>query len=81
MAREGVEEAVSNESWGRGRNFIIFMWAKPLQGPLEGVGPEMATTEASAIWAQKSQDLQGLPHLLAREIDLINIIKSKRHTL
>ncbi len=53
MAREGVEEAVSNESWGRGRNFIILMWAKPLQGPLEGVGPEMATTKASAIFGPK----------------------------
>jgi hypothetical protein len=26
----------------------------PLRGALEGVGPEMATSEASAIWAQKS---------------------------
>jgi hypothetical protein len=25
----------------------------PLLGPLEGVGPEMATSEASAIWARK----------------------------
>jgi hypothetical protein len=42
---------------------MILMWAKPLQGPLEGVGPEMATTEASVIWAQKSQDFQGHPPL------------------
>ncbi len=55
MAREWEEEAVSNVCWGRGQNFIILMWAKPLQGPLEGVGPEMATTEASAIWAQKAK--------------------------
>jgi hypothetical protein len=37
------------------------MWANPFRGPLEKVclenreflGPELATSEASAIWAQK----------------------------
>ncbi len=32
---------------------MILMGENPFRGPLEGVGPEMATSEASAIWAQK----------------------------
>jgi hypothetical protein len=43
---------------------MILMQANPLQGPWKGVGPEnfdflgpeMATSEASAILAQKSRD-------------------------
>jgi hypothetical protein len=43
---------------------MSLMRANPLQGPLEGVrpenrdflGPEMAKSEACAIWAQKSRD-------------------------
>jgi hypothetical protein len=50
----------------------------PFRGPLEGVGlenqdfmgPEMATSEASAIWAQKSGDFQGSPLPMARVMDL-----------
>ncbi len=46
------------------RDIMISCGQHPLQWPLEGVGPEnrdflgpeMATTEASAIWAQKSRD-------------------------
>ena len=42
-------------------DIIILMWANQFRGPLEKVGPEnreffgpeMATSEASAIWAQK----------------------------
>ncbi len=30
---------------------MILMGEIPFQGPLEGVSPEMATSEASAIWA------------------------------
>jgi hypothetical protein len=45
------------------------MRANPLQGPLEGVGPEnrdflcleMAMSETSDIWVQKSRDFQGPP--------------------
>ncbi len=48
---------------------MIFMQENPFRGPLEGVdpenedflGPEMAMSEASAIWAQKSLDFQGPP--------------------
>jgi hypothetical protein len=32
---------------------MILMQANSFQGPLEGEGPEMATIEATAIWAQK----------------------------
>ncbi len=46
---------------------MILMRGNPLKGLLEWVdpanwdfmGPEMATSEASAIWAQKSLDFQG----------------------
>jgi hypothetical protein len=34
------------------------------------LGPEMATSEASAIWAQKSRDFQGPPLPMARIMDL-----------
>ncbi len=45
---------------------MILLWENPFRGPLEGVGPEnrdffgpeIATSEASAIWAQKSRDFQ-----------------------
>ncbi len=45
---------------------MILKGANPLLGPLEGVdrenqvffGPEMATSEASAIWAQKGHYVQ-----------------------
>jgi hypothetical protein len=33
------------------------------------MGPEMATSEASAIWAKKSQDFQGPPLPLGRVMD------------
>ncbi len=54
------------------------MRANPLQGPLEGVrpenrdflGPEMAKSEACAIWARKSRDLQVPPCPMARIMDL-----------
>jgi hypothetical protein len=59
------------------RDVMILMRANPLKGLLEKkigwtlkietfMGPEMATSEASAIWAQKSLDLQGptLPMVL-----------------
>ncbi len=47
------------------RYVMVLMRADPLQGGLKGVGPgnrdflgpEMATREASAIWAQKSRTL------------------------
>ena len=46
------------------RDIMILMRENPFRGPLEGVspenrdflGPEMAMSEASAIWAQKSQE-------------------------
>jgi hypothetical protein len=46
------------------RDIMILMRENPFRGPLEGVGhenrdffgPEMARSEASAIWAQKSQE-------------------------
>ncbi len=45
----------------KARDVRILTWANPLQGPLEGVcpeietflGPEMTTSEASAIWDKK----------------------------
>ncbi len=45
------------------RDVMILMRANPLQGSLEWVGPEnrdflgheMATSESSAIWAQKKE--------------------------
>jgi hypothetical protein len=39
----------------KARDVIILMRANPFQVPLEGVGPEMATREASAIWAHPFQ--------------------------
>jgi hypothetical protein len=44
-------------------------------------GPEMATSETSAIWAHKSRDFQGPPRPIARVIDLTHfkIIMSKPH--
>ncbi len=48
------------------RDVMILMRANPLQRPLEGLGPketflgpEMATSKASATWAQKSQSVTG----------------------
>jgi hypothetical protein len=46
------------------RDVLILMRANPFRGPLEGagpenrdlLGPEMATSEASVILAQKSRD-------------------------
>jgi hypothetical protein len=32
------------------------MRSNTFRGPFEGMGPEMATSEASAIWAQKSRE-------------------------
>jgi hypothetical protein len=46
MGREGLNDVI---------------WAKPLQGSLEGVGPEMATTEASVIWAQNAKIFRAHP--------------------
>ncbi len=50
---------------------MILMKANPFQGPLEGVGPElnietflgseMATSKASAIWAQKVEIFRAQP--------------------
>jgi hypothetical protein len=45
---------------------MILIGENPFRGPLEGVspenqdflGPEMATSKARAIWAQKSRDFQ-----------------------
>jgi hypothetical protein len=34
------------------------------------LGTEMATSEASAIWAQKSQDFHGPPFPMAQVVDL-----------
>jgi hypothetical protein len=56
---------------------MIFMRENPFRGPLEGVGPEnrdffgpeMATSEASAIWAQKSRDFQGQTLPMASVMD------------
>ena len=39
---------------------MILMRANPFRGPSEGVGPDMATSKASAIWVQKSRDYQEL---------------------
>jgi hypothetical protein len=59
-------------------DIIILIRANPLQRLLEGVSPEnrdllgpwkMATSEASAIWAQKSRYFQGLPLPMA----LVNV--------
>jgi hypothetical protein len=54
------------------RDIMIFMQANPLRGPLYGVGPviktflgpEMAVSKASAIWAQKSQDFRTHPSMV-----------------
>ncbi len=51
------------------RDVMILMRENPFRGPLEGedpenrdfLGPEMATSEVNAIWAQKSRDFQGPP--------------------
>ncbi len=43
---------------GAGPN--VLMLANPFRGPLEGVGPDMAKSKASAIWVQKSRDFQEL---------------------
>ncbi len=56
---------------------MIFMMENPVRGPLEGVGPEiktfwgpeMAMSEASTIWAQKSRDFQGPPLPMAWVMD------------
>ncbi len=37
---------------------------------MEGVGPEMAMSEGSAIWDQKSQDFQGPPLPMAHVMNL-----------
>ncbi len=50
---------------------MVLRSATSLRGALEGVGPEnrdflgpeMATSEASAIWAQKSRDKSGLTYV------------------
>ncbi len=47
----------------KARDVMILMWANPLQGPLDGVGPEIetflcpevTTSEVSAIWDKKSR--------------------------
>jgi hypothetical protein len=54
------------------------MLANLFRGPLKGLalkiesilGPDMATSEASAIWAQKSRDFQGPPLPMALVMDL-----------
>jgi hypothetical protein len=64
--------------YGAGRNDL--MRTNPLQGPLEGLGPEnqdfygpeMATYEVSIILAQKSRDFLGPPLSMARVMDLPN---------
>ena len=52
------------------RDIVILRPANLFQGPLEGVGPgkilaflgpEMATSKASAIWTQKSQEFRAHP--------------------
>ncbi len=48
--------------YGVGRNDMILMGANTFWGPLEGVGPKMAASEASAIRAEKRRDFQGPPH-------------------
>jgi hypothetical protein len=50
---------------------MILMRANPLQGPLEGVGPEnrdflgpeTATRKANVIWAQKRTSITNVCHL------------------
>ncbi len=55
------------------------MWAKSLQGPLEGVGPEMATAQASAIWAKKPRFSGTTPSIgPSNGFGPIKIIKSKQ---
>ncbi len=60
---------------------MILMWENPFPGSLEAVGPEMETSEASAIWAPKKSwflgptPSNGLSNGFAR----VKIIKSKRH--
>jgi hypothetical protein len=52
---------------------MILFGGNPFRGLLERVGPEnrdvfgpdMATSETSDIWAQKSRDFQGPPLLMA----------------
>jgi hypothetical protein len=45
---------------------MILMWATSITRALEGVGPEIATSEANAIWVQKSRYFQGPPLPIAR---------------
>ncbi len=64
------------------------MRANPLQEPLEGVGrgnrdflgPDMAKSEASAIWAQKCRDFQGPPIPMALVMVLFALKSSKKST-
>ncbi len=59
---------------------MILMRENPFRGPLEGVGPEMATNEASAIWTQNCQFSGPTPsNGLNNGFSRIKIIKSKRH--
>ncbi len=70
-------------------DIIILMWANPFPGPLEKVGPEnqkflgpeMATSEVSAIWAPKRWDSQGqrLPVVQIMDLPPIKIINSIHH--
>ncbi len=68
------------------RDVIILMRALSITRALEGVGPEienflgpeMATSEVSAIWAQKSQDFRAHPfHGPSNGFARTKIIKSK----
>jgi hypothetical protein len=45
------------------------------------LGPEMATSEVSVIWARKSLDFQGPPLPMPRVMDVTRLktIKYKRH--
>ncbi len=43
---------------------VIHKW-----GAFEGVGPEMGTSVASAIWPQKKSRFQGPPLQTPREMD------------
>jgi hypothetical protein len=57
---------------------MIFLQANPFREQVEGLGPEnrdflgpeMAMSEASVIWAQKSGDFKGPPFLMAWVMDL-----------
>ncbi len=72
MGRNGFDEGKYNfEGYWKG-------WVLKIKTFL---GPEMATSEASAIWARKSRDVQGPPtpfNILSNGFDPIKIIKSKR---